>query len=145
MDQSERDKKLYEFSVLAKTEDELPGLAAFVGQHGGEVVGAFNPKRIAFAYPIKKQRDGIFAYMTFRAYGEDAKKLEEDLRTRQDLLRFLIISLKSTGVAAAAEQPAVVPRRRAAPSAAKGLSEAKAAPQPLSNEALEKKIEEILQ
>lgn len=144
MEQSERDKKLYEFSVLVKAEEELPGLTAFVSQHGGEVVGGFNPKRIAFAYPVKKQRDGIFAYLTFRAYGEDAKKLEEDLRTRQDLLRFLIISLKSTGVTVSAEQPATAPRKRFIPSSLKG-ADAKPAAQPLSNEALEKKIEEILQ
>ena len=146
MENIETDKKTYELSVLAKTEDDLPGLAVAVGQHNAELVGGFNPKRIALAYPIKKQKDAVFAYCTIRASGADAKKLEEDLRMRHDVLRFLIISTKAGTRAASPQTAAPIIRKR--PSAPVRTAEPAAEPkasQHLSNEALEKKIEEILQ
>ncbi len=161
MDNTERDKKSYELAILVKTEGELSGIAAIVGQHSAELVGELVPKKIALAYPIQKQKEGIFAYGTFRAYPEDAKKLEEDLRTRKDVLRFMILVLKANAMAAV-PGTALAPRRRpmgpggsGGPmgSGTSGIAlgrpstavETRPAPGPLSNEALEKKISEILQ
>jgi ribosomal protein S6 len=146
METSDKDKKTYELAVLVKTEGELSGVVTIVGQHGAEILGELNPKRVALAYPIKKQKEGVFAYGTIRAYPDDAKKLEEDLRTRQDILRFMILALRGNAMA---QQPgtAMAPRRRPMVAAARpsAVVESKPAPGPLSNEALEKKIEEILQ
>lgn len=142
---TEKDKKTYELAVLVKGEGELSAVAAMVGQHGGEMAGGFNPKRIAFAYPVEKQKDGIFAYGTFHAYPDGAKKLEESLRASQNVLRFLMLALRANANTAAQQPAAVPPYRRVAPASRPFTAEPKAASHPLSNEALEKKIEEILQ
>lgn len=148
MTNEEKDKKEYELATLLKSEDNLAGVVTLVGQHNGEGVSEPHAKRLQLAYEIKKQTDAVFAYFTFRAFGDDVKALENDLNNRADVLRFMVIASP-----APAERPSMgmMPHERRSPSARTTprpapTGDAKSsAPRPLSNEALEKKIEEILQ
>jgi ribosomal protein S6 len=143
----EKEKKEYELAVLIKQEEDLALVTTLVRQHNGEITLEPRAKRLTLAYEIKKNKEAVFAHMNFRALGEDAKSLESDLNNKAEVLRSLIIadpvSMQMTADASAQAAPkrrTRVMRPTAAPTEGKP-----AAPQPLSNEALEKKIEEILQ
>jgi ribosomal protein S6 len=148
MNREDIDKKEYEISVLLKNEGDLANVLTLIGQHGGEMSSEAKSRNLALAYEIKKHKDAVFAYCNFRSYPDDAKNLEHDLNTRQDVLRFLIIASPP-----AAEKISPVMgslrrgRRPTRPSSSPtpGMEAPKQAPKTLSNEALEKKIEEILQ
>ena len=90
-------------------------------------------------------------YFTFKMFGDDMKVLEHELNTRADVLRFMVIA--SPAPAERTATSAMPPREERRPRSNSYVAPAaaptevpKAAPsKPLSNEALEKKIEEILQ
>jgi ribosomal protein S6 len=144
----EKDKKEYELALLLKSEDNLAGVIALVGRHNGTDISEPRAKRLQLTYEIKKHTEAVFAYFTFKAFGDDIKNLEHDLNAHQDALRFMVIASP-----APAERPSasLMPqheerRSRTAVHSAPSEVPPKPAPsRPLSNEALEKKIEEILQ
>lgn len=144
MDSEDRNRKEYELAVLVKREEDLPGIAAVVRDHAGEITADFRAKRVALAYPIKKEKEAIFAYAHFRAIGETAKALEHDLNVRHDVLRSLVVILPKPDKKEQA--PRELPLKRAvAPRPSASVSEPRQQNSwPLSNEALTKKIEEIL-
>jgi ribosomal protein S6 len=157
MTNEEKDKKEYELALLLKSEDNLPGVVALVNQHNAEGMTEPRAKRLQLAYEIKKLNEAVFVYFTFKMFGDDMKALESDLNQRAEVLRFMVIASP-----APAERPSsgMMPhdRRSSAPSHSGSSSSSRptprasvnaepkpAASRPLSNEALEKKIEEILQ
>jgi ribosomal protein S6 len=149
----EKEKKDYELGVLVPSEGDMPAVVALVRQHNGEVAGEPRAKKLALAYEIKKHKEAIFAYFTFAAVPGDAKNLEHDLNTKAEVIRFLMLA--SPEPMMVGDRPMGIPmtggpiQRRTRvmrPAAPNSAPEAKpAAPKILSNEALEKKIEEILQ
>jgi ribosomal protein S6 len=147
MNREDIEKKEYEISVLLKAEGDLANVLTFIAQHGGEVTSEAKARNLALAYEIKKHKEAVFAYCNFRAYPDEAKTLEHDLNSRPDVLRFLIIASPPPAEKAVPAMGAM--RRGRRPTRPSGpVSDAVAkpqAPRPLSNEALEKKIEEILQ
>lgn len=145
MEKQDKDTKEYEIGVLVRKEEDLPGVSALIREHEGEITGDFRAKRVALSYPIKKEKDAIFAFATFKAFGDGVKALEHDLNVRPDVLRSLIIIPPK--VDPKDQVPREIPHKRAvAPHPAAQTAEPKKpqASWPLSNEALEKKIEEIL-
>jgi len=144
MTNEEKDKKEYELALLLKNETDLAGVVALVGQHNGEGLSEPRAKRLGLAYEIKKQTEAVFATFTFKAYGDDIKSLETDLNNRHEVIRSMIIA---SPVASEQSVSSAVPqdRRPARPTRPASPSDARPASRPLSNEALEKKIEEILQ
>jgi ribosomal protein S6 len=153
----EKDKKEYELAVLVKTEEDLTSVVALVRQHNGEMSAEPRAKKLALAYPIKGITEAIFAYGNFHALPSDAKELEHDLNIKPEVIRFLMIASPAPAESLDRERerqpmaPGAMPSQRRTrvmrPSSPSGAaSDMKpSAPQPLSNEALEKKIEEILQ
>lgn len=141
----EKDKKTYELALLIKKEEDLSGTLELLRQHNGEVLAEPRMKKLALAYKIKGETEAVFVTLGFRSAPEDAKNLEHDLSTRQDVLRSMVLIAPPPS-----DRPAMTsfPRERhGRPMASRTPStgDAKpAAPRPLSNEALEKKIEEIL-
>jgi ribosomal protein S6 len=145
MNTEEKDRKEYEVAVLVRSEEDIPGIAALVREHGGELTAGFRAKRVALAYPIKKEKEGIFAYANFRAVGDTAKALEKDLNVRHDVLRSLVI--KPPKPQEKHVDTRELPHKRASvqrPTPSAPVERPAPASWPLSNEALEKKIEEIL-
>ena len=151
MTNEDKDKKEYELALLIKNEDNMPGVLALVAQHNAEGVSEPRAKRLQLAYEIKKHHEAVFVYFTFKAFGDDIKALEHDLNTYGDVLRSMVIA--SPAPAERTATSAMPPReeRRGRSStpytapAAPTEPPKPAASKPLSNEALEKKIEEILQ
>jgi ribosomal protein S6 len=152
MTNEEKDKKEYELALLLKSEENIPKVVALVTAHNGEGVSEPRAKRLQLAYEIKKQTEGVFVYFTFKMFGDDMKTLETELNVHADVLRFMVIASPAPAERTANSAMPVREERHqrsaprsSAPAAAAPAEAPKAAPsRPLSNEALEKKIEEIL-
>jgi ribosomal protein S6 len=147
----DKEKKLYELALLLKTEEDLVPLIALIRQYEGEIVLEPRAKKLALAYKIKGHTEAIFATLQFNAFPEAAKNLEQDLNNRPEAIRFLILASPPPPERREESMPSFPGARRGRPSTPRAAtpSDAKpAAPRasgPLSNEALGKKIEEILQ
>lgn len=137
----------YELALLLKREEDLPGVATLLRQHNGETVGEPRAKKLALAYKIKGNTEAVFATCFFRASGVDVKQLENDLRTRPEVIRSMILRAAVQGVMPLAASPAVLPERpgRIVGSRTGIVREPKkqAPREPLSNEALENLLKEI--
>lgn len=152
MTNEEKDKKEYELALLLKSEENLSGVITLIGTHNADGVSEPRAKRLQLAYEIKGHTEAVFVYLTFKMFGEDIKALEHDLTSRADVLRFMVIA--SPAPAERTATSAMPPREERRPRGSSTPYTAPAAPsetprptpsKPLSNEALEKKIEEILQ
>jgi ribosomal protein S6 len=136
----------YEFSFLVKQEADVAEVTKLLQQHEAEIINDGQVRHMQLAYPIEKETEAFFGYLHVKLAPAHAKQLEKDAGMNKTILRFLLILLPST------PQPAP-PRPRGAEErsgAPMGERPAAAMPRPapdsgtLSNEDLEKKIEEIL-
>ena len=141
----DQEKKHYEISFLVKSDEEVPIVLRLVGQHGAEVQGEPKAGATNLAYEINKLSRAIFCFLTVRALPENIKLLEKDLAALPSILRFLVIKLprESFGTRRGLSE---YHRARKPPTARKSSTPpAPKQQEVLSNEAIEKKIEEILQ
>lgn len=139
---TEENKSLYEISFIQEGENEgIP--KKVIEKHGGQIVEDKPLVRIRFAYPIKKQTQGFFGVMRFCIDPLKVGLIDADLKFEKEVLRAIIVqfSEKDKNEEAALEGQENRLRR------GKFVrTERKPGYEPaLSNEALEKKIEEILQ
>ena len=140
MEDARDDIKDYEISFLAKDEaDVKKGLDLL--RRSGATIFLEGPVEVTrLAYPIGRETSAYFGYAHFSLPKGDLPALSHDLRSGALFIRFLIIS---PPFVKAAPRPFARPRTREAMSAVPS-TERSAVSLPLSNEALEKKIEEIL-
>lgn len=137
----EKDKKQYEMSFLLKEEVTLPVVLKFVKDLGGEVDFEGPTQKIALAYPIEKEMSAFFGYIHFSMDPAEIAHVVHEMETKPGILRHLIITppfKKSEArprpdMAVARASRAVAPRAESAKPA-----------ETLTNEDLEKRIEEIL-
>lgn len=135
---TEQGLKEYEIAFLVKEEGEIPSLLALFKRHNVEVFFEGQVKKIALSYRIGKETQAWFVYVYARATPENLVALERDMRVTPNLLRFLIL-----------KAPAAREKKTAAPSehmrAVAPQTSVRSSSVPLSNEELERKIDEILQ
>ena len=136
----EEDKKVYELALLLKSESDAARVLELVRQHNGETVSEPRVKKLALAYKIKGNTEAIFASCIVKMPPEGAKQIERDLGMREEIIRFLVlVAPPQTERQPLPAAPFPLPRRGRPPV----VETRPSVPSPLSNEALEKKIEEI--
>ncbi|OGG40684.1 hypothetical protein A3A21_00360 [Candidatus Jorgensenbacteria bacterium RIFCSPLOWO2_01_FULL_45_25b] len=140
----EEEHPLYEITYLLKDEADLPLFhACFTKFHASHLEDASLTK-VRLEYMIKKASQGFLGVSTFRIDPSALADFSRDLRLISEVLRFIILkpTLRSIRVARKEGERRPPSQRRevkvAAPEFRGGGAE-------LTNEALEKKIEEILQ
>ena len=138
MDQKET--KDYELSFLTVEPDAARAVLGELKKRNAEILLEGPVDLITLAYKIQKVASAYFGYLHFRLPPEEITPLREELESNPKILRFLIIT---PPFAKAKPKSAVRAHERTAPPPIVP-TERKAPPSPLSNEALEKKIEEIL-
>ncbi|MFH1246620.1 MAG: 30S ribosomal protein S6 [Candidatus Liptonbacteria bacterium] len=144
MEQAE--KRSYEIGFVTRDAEAISALLESLKRYGAEITLEGPIEQIPLAYKIKKQTQAQFGYVHFLMDPAQIAVVNDELERAEGVLRFLIITppfmkQKSRMMPQDMNRPAV-PHR----AAAETLAEKKPAPvSPLSNEALEKKIEEILQ
>lgn len=142
METKEIEKKQYEMSFLVKEEEGAKLVLKFIKELGGEITLEGPVMKIALAYPIKKQESAFFGYFHFGFNPAEVKQLEHEMETSTAILRHLIITppFKKMEMRPRAEAPRAPSAKPQAPAKAQEAPKAEA----LTNEDLEKKIEEIL-
>lgn len=148
------DKKEYEITFIAAAEDGAIEVEKELAAFGCALTGKGPLAAIKLAYPVKKHASGHFGYVWFTALADDVKKLHDALAIKPGILRFLIVTPpvkvtvrenrtprergmqpKPAASEAPKEAPVSEPRPQAVPMRV---------PEALSNELLERKLEEIL-
>ena len=132
-----QEKKSYEIGFLIKEEKDVHSILDLLKRHGAEVNFEGPLKKLLLSYKIKNATEADFGDFRFTMDAGGVRDLNNDLKQNVAVLRFLIIhpAVKTTGTRTVSQRSEVLPR----PSISQPESSL-----PLSNEALEKKIEEIL-
>lgn len=134
----EKDIKKYELSFLVKEEGDEKKVLEFISKEGGTIDLEPQPTKISMAYPINGFNQAYFGYVHFSVMPEAIANLEHELVTKDFVLRHLII----TPPFVKDSKPKQV-EKTAVEAKPEGKQEAGKS-EPLTNEELEKKIEEIL-
>jgi len=131
--QEEVRKRAYEISALL--EEELGGapLASLLKTHGAEITFESPARAIRLAYPIRKHTSAFFTFFQFMLAPDKLQELDTALSRHTGIIRYLIVIPPTKQVEKA---PRIVP-----PPEPKPVEQKIGA---LTNEALEKKLEEIL-
>lgn len=140
------EKKDYELAFLVKDEGATGDLKGIVRQHEVEIQSESLLKKINLAYKIDGVHEAYFGFLRLQALPAAMQSLARDLKTSQAFVRFLVVSLPKGNkvMSSSLGRPQRPPLRRAP--LAKEIPQSKPlSSEPISNEALEKKIEEILQ
>ncbi len=134
----EKDTKKYELSFLVKEEGDEKKVLEFISKEGGTIDLEPQSTKISLAYPINGFNQAYFAYVHFSVLPEAIVNLEHELVTKDFVLRHLIIT-----------PPFVKDSKPKQVEKSEGEVKSESRPEssksePLTNEELEKKIEEIL-
>ncbi len=140
------DKKEYEMSFVLASEEGAADVFSTLNVIGAEVITKSSLNSIKLAYLIKKHASGYFGFCIFKAEPASVKQLKDALALNAKVLRNLLITPPIKIAARREDRSSGDGRERRSVVAAKPeLVEARPAePQILSNEGLEKKLEEIL-
>lgn len=130
---------MYELTVVTK-EESLDPVREILRSRGLEILSEEAPKKLHLYYPIKKERYGFLGILKFEGTPEGVANLSADLNLKEGVLRILITRAKEIkgGEGEVPVKPTArrEPRRTEAPTRPTEAA--------LTNEELEKKIEEIL-
>ncbi|MEK7626713.1 MAG: 30S ribosomal protein S6 [Patescibacteria group bacterium] len=137
----EPDKKTENYEVAFLTKDEnVVAVKKLVSKHGGEVAKEKMIEKIHLAYPIKKENYGFFSHLVFSMEPSATAGLRIDLDLEGSLLRYFFRKAKKPRL-----ESEIREEGRLRSFLGFRSSSAKTMEKTLTNEALEKKIEEILQ
>lgn len=140
---SESEKKYYELGFLVKEEDAAP-VKNLLLKHKASFLYESQVVKVNLAYPIRKNNQAFFGYFRFEFEPAAVAELEKELKLEPSLIRHVLIKLSPAIIKELARPPAGGPPRPSVRPGLKKKETPEAAPI-LTNEALEKKIEEILQ
>lgn len=135
--------KNYEIGFLVKEESDTQEIAKIISDYNATILNQGQIKKIQLAYPIKKEMSAYFGYLSFSMSPQIITKLNDSLKINPKILRLLII----TPSAAKTTAPPAKPTKRIPliqPTKSAQFIKKAEPTQTLSNEALEKKLEEIL-
>jgi small subunit ribosomal protein S6 len=91
----------YELGVIIRAgleEDtfqaEMERVKGYVTRFGGVIDKVDEWGRRKLAYPIQKQQEGFYTYITFTSESNAPAEIEARLRLQENVLRFLVIRLE---------------------------------------------------
>ncbi len=141
-EQKTSDKKEYELSFLLSEAAAISEIDKALVNVGAEVGTKGQVSEIRLSYPIKKHTSANFGYYHFTAHPEDVVKVKEELKLNPKVLRTLLLT---PPVKQMLREPRPIKPIESKKEVAPKVEEPKPAePRILSNEGLEKKLEEIL-
>ncbi|MEI6479228.1 MAG: 30S ribosomal protein S6 [bacterium] len=132
-------KNRYELSFVTQSE-EATSVKALLAKNNAQIVNERPISKIQLAYKINKQGYGFTGTTEFWANAESVVSLRKDLQLEKDVLRGIIIKLKEIKIGEVGVEEKSSEKTPSGPQRIRNMFSGV-----LSNEALEKKIEEILQ
>ncbi|MDO8557454.1 MAG: 30S ribosomal protein S6 [Candidatus Jorgensenbacteria bacterium] len=137
-----KEKNIYEITFHVLTEENAGDVRRCVEKCSGTITYERPLEKVRLAYPVKKQTYGFMGVLGFDADPEQVRAILNELKLGGLVLRSLIHKvLPQKERQKKAKQGAGAPSQQPA----EGMKRLRPFGQALSNEALEKKIEEILQ
>lgn len=132
-------QSLYEVTAI-QISDNMGGVRSTLTRHGGTITGERANVKIRLAYPIRKETYGFFSTIQFSCLPDNIEKISSELQIESDILRFLIRAVTPVRVEdpATSKETILAGVRSSAPRIERRVVEPV-----LTNEELEKKIEEI--
>jgi len=143
MDQDKK-KENYEVAFLTKEEGGDALIKKFLQKYGAVVEREKSAQKMKLSFPIKKENFAFLGTVVFSADSETVKGLVTDLNLEGGILRYFLRKAKKPSLENRSERGDSAPKERKS-FLRFGRDEKKGPEQALTNEALEKKIEEILQ
>ncbi len=133
----EKNKKEYELSFWLKEGAPLNKIELMLNNMGAQITHNSEIKKNRLSYPIKKEVEGYFGFVHFNGDEQDINAINHELKVDPEVLRFLI----SKNPIKKSE-----PResRRQAPEEKFSQKVEEKSSDLVTNEELEKKLEEIL-
>lgn len=147
MDTQNTEKREYELSFLLRDEQHISAIDSLMKRFGFEVASQSDIRRIMLAYPIKKEQSAFFGFMFFMAEPSKIAEFSHELQLEGDVLRFIVVSepIKPAKRERERDMDVAPQRTEASPEAPiEHKSEEKKGSDVVTNEDLEKKLEEIL-
>lgn len=144
MDLNDEALRRYEIMFLVRSESNSI-VKKILEANGAKILSEKPLEKVRLFYPIKKQTFAFAGSFAFEIHPQKLEKLSKDLGLENEVLRSMLTSSRVRGERAFSQnvsREAAFERKRSAASARVGR---KYADTILTNEALEKKIEEILQ
>lgn len=132
--------KQYEVSFLLTDETGAREVLAALKERGAEILSESPVSRITLAYPILRHTQADFGFVQFSLDPIRVGELEAALKAIPSIIRFLIIIPPSGKNKPRSATSSYMVRPKVAPK----TQEPRNIPETLTNEALERKIEEIL-
>ncbi len=123
--------RIFDLTVLLNSEDNK-AIKELLEKHGSIIIESRPVTKLSLAYPIRKQTSAYLAVFVFSIRPDLLLALERDLKMETCVLRYLILRTELKRKKEAAFPPSL------------SREQAKTKESFLTNEALEKKIEEIL-
>src|SRR3989338_2368031 len=139
LQEEQDDHRTYEVSFLSALTGVLEKVLELVRTSGAEIIHQGQTVSIKFAYAIKKQSAGYFSYVQFRGTPRMLAQIKDGMESHREILRFLLVKnplVRGTGGVETAKEE--IPREPSHEQVKESRAE------PLTNEALEAKLEEIL-
>ena len=142
----EKESKMYEIAVLVKEDGTINAIRSIIEKAGLSVSQQTEPKRLMLAYPIHKEHSADFVVMHCVAHGETTMpQMRKELEVEPSCLRFLVTTYDPSKQVRD-ERPATdKPSGKMFDQAPAPSSQPERKGDVVSNEELEKKLEEILQ
>lgn len=137
----EEQKKFYEIGFVFGVEEGKTQVEKTIKDLQGEIIREGENLKLRLSYPINKQTNGFFSYVRFMLDPKDIDVLKKTLKLNSSILRFLVI--KPTEGEGRTQPEREIKRERVVLASVELPS--RKSTDTLSNEELEKKIEEILQ
>lgn len=135
-------QKFYEIGFVSSAEEGKTQIEKTIKDLQGEIVKEGENLRLKLMYPINKQTNGFFCYIQFMLGPENIDILKKTLKLNPLILRFLVIASIKGKQKEAIQLEKEVKRERIVSTPVELPSRKPMGN--MSNEELEKKIEEIL-
>lgn len=144
------DAQKYEISLMLASEESYPDVASLIGTMAVKIIQENPVRRMRLAYPIRKKEIGFFTWFVVAMSPARISSLEHDLRMNPAVIRSLIVTpplpIKTERQASRIKEikekiPKKLPRSATIRSRVAADNKVE---ETLSNELLEKKLEEIL-
>lgn len=91
-------KRDYELTFVTRVQEDDESLKAIVDKvrgwidaGGGQVIKVDQWGRRRLAYPIDKQREGVYIFMQVQLEPANVKAIERNLELSENILRYLIV------------------------------------------------------
>ena len=134
--------KTYEIAFLLQTEEDFQTVLKHLNVYKAEILNEGSLNKIRLAYEIKKLNEAYFGCIQFGLDPSDLEKLSESLKLDNKIVRCLIVSVIKKDVI---NKPRVLEINNEEIRKVEPEKEVKVGFTPeISNEALKKKLEEIL-